>query len=187
VTAPLASPADVAARYDELAALAILIGAASGPDVGLTSRMAPVLAHEAALLDDRRFEEWLAWWADDAVMWVPLGPGTHPARDQSLWLDDRRRLAERVGWRRQPSAWAQQPASTTVRVVGSVQAWRLDGHIVARSAALLDERRAGNSRQIAVHQIHQFVGEPGAPGTLRTKILVVPELGDGVPNPSALL
>ena len=41
---------------------------------------AELLYHEAALLDERRFDEWLALFTDDALYWVPQGEDGDPAR-----------------------------------------------------------------------------------------------------------
>lgn len=134
----------------------------------------------------------------DAVVWVPLRPGSHPATDQSLFLDDHRRLGERVAWRRDPSAWGQQPPSVCTRVIGGVEAWSTTRPsvasdpaapgtsrvVVARSAFTLDERRHGRAQTLVGHQVHELVGDPLR---CRTKILLVPALADGVRNPSFLL
>ena len=182
--AGLSAPADVLTRYDELAAL--LAGMDDRPPANpeLRGLASAALAHEARLLDAGRFEDWLCGWTDDAVLWVPLSPTAHPGTDQSLLLDDRRRLAERVGWRRDPSAWGQQPPSRTTRIVGSVEAWAAPGGVVTRSTLLIDEHRHGRHQQLAGCQIHELVGDDLQ---RRTKILVVPALSTGVRNPSFLL
>ena len=174
----------VEARYDELAALLSGIDDRPPADPDLSARAASALLHEARLLDAGRFEDWLTGWTDDAVLWVPLSTPAHPGADQSLLLDDRRRLAERVEWRRDPSAWGQQPPSRTTRVVGGVEAWAAPGGLVTRSTLLIDEHRHGRSQQLAGVQIHELVGDDLE---RRSKILVVPAFGIGVRNPSFLL
>ena len=177
--------AAVLARYDELAELLAGMDARPRADPDLSAAAAAALLHEARLLDAGHFEGWLAGWTDDAVLWVPLSPAAHPGADQSLLLDDRRRLAERVEWRRDPSAWGQQPPSVTTRVVGGVEAWAAPaGGLVTRSTLLIDEYRHGRHQQLAGCQIHELVGDELL---RRTKILVVPALGTGVRNPSFLL
>ena len=178
-----ADPAAVLSRYDELAALLAVTDGRPPADPALSAAAAPLLLHEARVLDAGRFEEWLAAWTADAVLWVPLAVPAHPGTDQSLLLDDRRRLAERVEWRRNPSAWGQQPPSRTTRIVGGIEAWPSPGGIVTRSTLILDEHRHGRSQQLAGHQIHEFLGNDRR----RTKILVVPALGTGIRNPSFLL
>lgn len=181
-----AAQARVLARYEELAAMLAGIDERPRADPHLSAEVAPALVYEARLLDAGRFEDWLAGWTDDAVLWVPLSAPAHPGSDQSLLLDDRRRLAERVEWRRDPSAWGQQPPSRTTRVVGSVEAWGsgAGGGVVTRSTLLIDEFRHGRHQALAACQIHELVGDDLR---RRTKILVVPALGTGVRNPSFLL
>ncbi len=184
---PEASDAQAAvlARYEELAAL--LSGMDDRPrcDPDLSAAAAPALMHETRLLDAGRFEDWLCGWTDDAVLWVPLSAPAHPGTDQSLLLDDRRRLAERVEWRRDPAAWGQQPPSRTIRIVGGVEAWPASGGgLITRSSLLVDEHRHGRHQQLAGYQIHELVGDDLR---RRTKILVVAALGTGVRNPSFLL
>ncbi len=179
-----AAQAVVLARYDEMAALLVGMDDRPRADPGLTAEAAPALLHEARLLDAGRFEDWLDGWTDDAVLWVPLSAHAHPGTDQSLLLDDRRRLAERVEWRRDPSAWGQHPPSRTTRVVGSIEAWPAANTLVARSTLLIDEYRHGRHQALAGYQIHELVGDDLH---RRTKILVVPALGTGVRNPSFLL
>ena len=179
-----AAQAAVLARYDELSALLAGMDDRPRADPDLSAAAAAALLHEARLLDAGRFEDWLAGWTDDAVLWVPLSVLAHPGSDQSLLLDDRRRLAERVKWRRDPSAWGQQPPSRTTRIVGGVEAWPAPGGVVARSTLLIDEHRHGRHQQLAGCQIHELVGDNLR---RRTKILVVPALATGIRNPSFLL
>ena len=177
--------AEVLARYDELAALLAGVDDRPPADPDLSAAAAPALMHEARLLDAGRFEDWLCGWTDDAVLWVPLSATAHPGADQSLLLDDRRRLAERVEWRRDPAAWGQQPPSRTTRIVGGVEAWPAPGGgVITRSSLLVDEHRHGRHQQLAGYQIHELVGDDLR---RRTKILVVAALGTGVRNPSFLL
>lgn len=176
--------AAVLARYEELAELLSGMDGRPRADPDLSATAAAALAHEARLLDAGRFEDWLGGWTDDAVLWVPLSDRAHPGDDQSLLLDDRRRLAERIEWRSDPSAWGQQPPSRTTRVVGSVEAWAGPRGVVTRSAVLIDEHRHDRHQQLAAYQVHELVGDDLR---RRTKILVVPALATGVRNPSFLL
>ena len=177
--------AAVLARYDELAVLISGMDGRPRADPDLSAAAAPALLHEARLLDAGRFEDWLAGWTSDAVLWLPLSAPTHPGTDQSLLLDDRRRLAERVKWRREPSAWGQHPPSRTTRVVGGIEAWAAPGNgLITRSTLVVDEYRHNRHQALAGYQIHELAGDDLQ---RRTKILVVPALGTGVRNPSFLL
>jgi 3-phenylpropionate/cinnamic acid dioxygenase small subunit len=181
----MSGAAGVLARYDELADLLASIADRPAGDAALGAVAAALLGREARLLDRGRLAAWLAWFTDDAVAWIPLTVPAHPAVDQSLYLDDRRRLGERVAWHADPSAWGQHPASACVRTTGSVEAWREDDDVVVVSSSFtILEHRHGEVQVVAGRQVHQLVGPDLR---CRSKIVVVPQLAVGVRNPSFLL
>jgi benzoate/toluate 1,2-dioxygenase subunit beta len=79
-----------------------------------------VLYLEAALLDERRFDEWLELFTDDAVYWVPQGEEGDPSHEVSIIYDDRRRMHERVLRLSSGFAYSQDPPSDTCHLVGNV-------------------------------------------------------------------
>lgn len=186
----MSAVAIVRARYDQLSALvrdsAMPERAGWEPlSAELSARATAHVHGEARRLDARDFDGWLAAWTDDAVLWVPLAANSSPAEDQSLFLDDRRRLVDRLRWLADPSAWAQHPPPSTVRLIGSVEAWRADhGSVVVRSAIVMVEQRLGETQVLAGHQVHELVGDQMRP---RSKVLLLPALQLGVRNPSFLL
>ena len=79
------------------------------------------LIHEARLLDEARFDEWLALFTADAWYWVPSEPGQKSPRDTiSLIYDDRRLLETRVRRLSSPRIYSQEPRSRTSRIVANV-------------------------------------------------------------------
>ena len=79
------------------------------------------LMHEARLLDDARFDEWLALFTDDAWYWIPTEPDQQSPFDTvSLVYDDRRLLETRVRRLKSPRNYSQEPPSRTSRIVGNV-------------------------------------------------------------------
>ena len=55
------------------------------------------LYYEAQIMDEHRYDEWLALWSDDALYWVPAGrDNIDPKREISLIYDDRVRLETRI-------------------------------------------------------------------------------------------
>jgi 3-phenylpropionate/cinnamic acid dioxygenase small subunit len=79
------------------------------------------LIHEARLLDEGRFDEWLALFTADAWYWVPSQPNQDNPRDTiSLMYDDRRLLETRVRRLASPRIYSQEPRSRTSRMIGNV-------------------------------------------------------------------
>ena len=79
------------------------------------------LLHEARLLDDGRFDDWLALFTPDAWYWVPSEPDqADPAETVSLIYDDRRLLETRVRRLASPRMYSQEPRSRTSRLIGNV-------------------------------------------------------------------
>ena len=79
------------------------------------------LLHEAQLLDDGQFDDWLALFTPEAWYWVPSEPGqVDPVETVSLIYDDRRLLETRVRRLSSPRMYSQEPRSRTSRMVGNV-------------------------------------------------------------------
>src|ERR1051325_4053033 len=66
------------------------------------------LEPEARLLDEARFEEGLALYAEQCIVWVPAAerPGD-PRREVTVFFDDRQRLQDRLFRLRTGKAWSQ--------------------------------------------------------------------------------
>lgn len=89
------------------------------------------LFHEADLLDDRRFEEWLDLLTDDIRYWMPVrfnpqGKGPIEAElatpDGNYYFDDTREtLAIRVERLGLDNAWAEQPPSRTRHLITNIR------------------------------------------------------------------
>lgn len=78
-----------------------------------------LIQREAALLDEQRYEDWLALYADDAYYWVPSRPQQVSPRDEvSLFYDDRMLMETRVRRLTAAIAHAETPRTRTLRVVG---------------------------------------------------------------------
>jgi benzoate/toluate 1,2-dioxygenase beta subunit len=102
------------------------------------------LIHEARLLDEARFDEWLALFTPDAWYWVPAEPGQASPRDTiSLMYDDRRLLETRVRRLASPRIYSQEPRSRTSRIVANVtiEESASDACIVRSKFQLLEYRR----------------------------------------------
>ena len=74
--------------------------------------LADFVVHEARLLDDKRYDEWLALWADDGLYWVPLTPEQPDGIHHNSHLHEDMLLRTlRVERLKSPRAFAQQPPS----------------------------------------------------------------------------
>jgi 3-phenylpropionate/cinnamic acid dioxygenase small subunit len=91
------------------------------PDVLDVARCERFLVHEARLLDEAKFDDWLALFTADAWYWVPSEPGQkNPLDTVSLIYDDRRLLETRVRRLSSPRMYSQEPRSRTSRIIANV-------------------------------------------------------------------
>jgi len=66
-------------------------------DVVERERFRMLVEKEARLLDQLRFDEWLALYTPECLYWVPTSPQAgDPRREVSISFDDRRRMEDRV-------------------------------------------------------------------------------------------
>jgi benzoate/toluate 1,2-dioxygenase beta subunit len=78
------------------------------------------LYHEAALLDQRRFEEWLKLFTEDGIYWIPIEDGTDPLLEASILYDDSLMREQRIYQLLHTPHYAQRPASRTEHLVTNV-------------------------------------------------------------------
>jgi 3-phenylpropionate/cinnamic acid dioxygenase small subunit len=132
---------------------------------------ADFLYHETALLDERRFDEWLELFTDDALYWIPQGDEVDPIRHVSLVYDDRRRLHERVLRLGSGFAYSQDPPSKTCHVVGNVQASDgAEGELEVASTLLVAEVRRNLQNVYAGRVTHTLVPD-GEGFRIRKKVI----------------
>jgi len=115
------------------------------------------LYREARLMDENAYAEWLALWADDALYWIPCGPGeVDPVRQVSTIYDDRKRLEARVRRLLSGNAHAQAPPSRLRRVVSNIEIEEADGAIVTYSNFVLGEVRRGKQDVFIGRSTHKL-------------------------------
>ena len=80
-----------------------------------------LVVNEAALLDERRFDDWLALFAEDGRYWVPLlgRLQTDPHSHNSLAYEDKLLLQLRIERLKDPRAHSQHPRSHCQHVLQS--------------------------------------------------------------------
>ena len=131
--------------------------------------------YEADLMDEHRYDEWLALWTDDALYWVPSGgDDIDPKREISLIYDDRVRLQVRITRLKSGFAHAQEPKSRMRRVVSNIVTKEAEnGDIVVFSNFLLIELRRGKQDTFAGRTIHRLRPDNGSFRLASKKVLLV--------------
>lgn len=124
--------------------------------------------HEAELLDDRRFRDWLALFTPDAVYWVPLREGqTDPHGEPNIIYDNLNRMDDRIYRIESGASLAQDPPSRTARTISNfrVRAGDAPDTFVVRSTFMLVEVRPDCPQQILgghyTHHLRRDAGETG--------------------------
>ena len=144
-------------------------------------RVEQLLFLEARLIDERRFAEWEALWADEGIYWVPAnGEDTDPDTDVSLIYDNRSRMHNRVSRYLGGKAFSQQPPPRTVHLVGNVtiepaETAALGGDIalVVRSTVQVAESRPGVRIDWVGRATHHLVERGGELRIALKKVVLV--------------
>jgi 3-phenylpropionate/cinnamic acid dioxygenase small subunit len=97
----------------------------------LTQEVAEFLYAEAELLDERRYDDWLALLADDIRYWMPMRRNvkfgeterefTRETTDISWFDEGKETLARRVKQIQTGIHWAEEPQSRIAHLVSNVQ------------------------------------------------------------------
>jgi 3-phenylpropionate/cinnamic acid dioxygenase small subunit len=158
-------------------------------DVAVRDEFRRLLEREARLLDQLRYDEWLAMYAPECIYWVPSTPaGGDPRREIAVMFDDRRRLEDRIFRMRTGFAWSQAPASRTVRLITNVEVFSVptgDARMV-RSNFLISEFWGDETRLLAGWAGHRVLrGESG--WMIQAKQVNLIECDQAIRNPSIIL
>jgi 3-phenylpropionate/cinnamic acid dioxygenase small subunit len=133
------------------------------------------LYHEAQLMDEHRFDEWLALWSEPALYWVPSNRDElDPKREVSLIYDDWVRLQLRIARLKSGFAHAQEPRSRMRRLISNIEIEEPEnGEVVASSNFLLAELRRGKQDLFAGRSIHRLRVHNGGFKLTSKKVLLV--------------
>ena len=114
---------------------------------------------EARLLDEGKFDEWLALFTPEAWYWVPIEPDqADPLRDRFVINDDRRLLETRVRRLASPRMYSQEPRSRTSRIVANVTIEEAATNAcTVRSKFMMIEYRREQQRLFAGTALHGLV------------------------------
>ena len=158
-------------------------------DVAVRDEFRRLLEREARLLDELRYDDWLAMYAAECVYWVPSTPKAgDPRREIAIMFDDRRRLEDRIYRMRTGFAWSQAPASRTVRLVTNVEVFStiVDNVRMVRSNFLISEFWGDETRQLTGWAAHRVVRDH-AGWEIQAKQVNLIECDQSIRNPSIIL
>jgi 3-phenylpropionate/cinnamic acid dioxygenase small subunit len=125
-------------------------------------RFRALVEKEARLLDQLRFDEWLAMYVPECIYWVPGTPDAgDPRREIAISFDDRRRMEDRIYRLRTGYAWSQAPKSRTMRMVSNVEVFVSGAARMVRSNYLISEFRVDGTRYLSGWCGHRFVERNG--------------------------
>jgi 3-phenylpropionate/cinnamic acid dioxygenase small subunit len=121
----------------------------------LRERVEEFLCFEAKLLDEHRYEEWLALWTEDALYWVPCNTDdADPALQTMIIYDNHARLSERIYRLTSEAAWAQQPRSRTLRLISNLVVRQNENDYSVESNCLIAELRRSRQDLFAARMLH---------------------------------
>jgi 3-phenylpropionate/cinnamic acid dioxygenase small subunit len=129
------------------------------------------LQHEARLLDDGHFDDWLSLFTEEAWYWVPSEPNqVDPFETVSLIYDDRRLLETRVRRLSSPRMYSQEPRSRTSRMIGNVtleetsprMRGKFEWAYTVRSKFMMIEYRREQQRLFGGTALHRLVQAGGS-------------------------
>ena len=127
---------------------------------------------EAALLDELRFDDWLALFTDDGRYWMPLAHGqTDPLLHASLMYEDLLLLKVRVERLNGARTFSQQPISRCHHLLQTPRVTARDdaaGLYTCRTAFHYIETRRDEQTLYAGWATHELVQQPE--GTLRIRL-----------------
>lgn len=129
----------------------------------LKERVEDFFAYEGELLDERRFDAWLALFTDDVRYWMPVARNvehdntaaeyTREQRDVAWFDEDKKTLLQRVMQLDGGDHWAEEPFSRTTHITTNI---RIDSasesELTAKSRFIVYVNRRGG-------EVRLFIGK----------------------------
>ena len=138
----------------------------SGTGMITREQLADFVAHEAQLLDEQRWDEWEALFAEDGWYWLPASAtASDPWREAAHLHDDRLLRAARLRRLRSPQAHSQHPRGRCHHLLQPSMLQECDdarGRWVLRTPFLYTELRAGHTVMLPGTARHTLVCVDGA-------------------------
>lgn len=118
------------------------------------------LYRQAEILDDRRWDDWLALFTKDGRYWMPADPEQTTGEGvPNIFYEDHYLMQTRIKRLLHPRAWSQSPPNRTSHVVSNVIIESEDaatGDVVARSKFFVAEYRLYELRYFAGKYRHHL-------------------------------
>ena len=134
-----------------------------------------LLHHEARLLDERRLDEWLELFTDDALYWLPI-MSSDSAAEPSIIKDSKTGMEERVFRLTKTLAHAQNPPSRTQHDVTNIEVEQTaTGLLEVRCNQTVHELRVGDVFHVGLAEPRLFAARcryvivPGERLTIKEK------------------
>lgn len=131
-------------------------------DAAALAPLQRLVERECRLLDERRYDDWLALYLPDATYWAPATrEQRNPDDTVSLFWDDKEIMQTRVRRLQHPQIHSQIPPSATVRLTSNFRAIVADpaagGDFQVECRFLMVEDRVGSARQLFAGTFHYLL------------------------------
>lgn len=112
---------------------------------------------EAFLIDERRYGEWLALFAEDGRYWVPAGHEfVDPASEVSIIFEGRAGLSGRVARLGHERCYMQEPPPRLRHAVSNVFVLGDGDEVTVHSTQTIFEARRGRTTSMPAHTVHHL-------------------------------
>jgi len=114
------------------------------------------LIHDALLLDERRFDEWLELFADNGIYWIPSA-GDDPDNDTSIVYDNDEVRRMRIRRFESRHNWSQDPPSRTLHTISNVRVEMSEtGEPVVYSSQVIFAARVNHTSILPARCVHRL-------------------------------
>src|SRR5512142_2561147 len=159
------------------------------PEAAVERELTAFVMHEARLLDDRRWDEWLALFAERGRYWVPLAGAAQGESEphNALADEDRLLLALRIERLKNPRAHSQHPPSRCQHVLQASTLERAEGGRFELRTPFLYAEAQGDAAPLLLAGVARHTLARDAAGALRIECKRVDLLEAGSALPAIQL
>jgi benzoate/toluate 1,2-dioxygenase subunit beta len=141
------------------------------------------LFHEARLMDEHRYDDWLALWAlDDATYWIPANADDiDPMQNVSIVYDRGGQIRNRIR-RLKETLWLKERAPRLKRIVGNIVMESASEHdLTVSSNFILAELHRSSQTVWAGTTLHVLIAE-GESFRIKSKKVLLLNNNEALPN-----